>query len=152
MRTAGLARSSFYLEPAGESAENLELLRLMDEQYLEKPFPGSGRMALWLREQGREVNCKRVRRLMGLEAIYPTLETAQRVVLVTGLVKLDEGSGRLLRVALEDRGDVFGHVLDDAADLAPTYHAFFSDKAQWMDVPDSLPKRGGESGVEPLDE
>ena len=43
-------------------------------------------------------------------------------------------------------------LLDDAADLAPTYHAFFSHKAPWMEVHDALPKRGGETGVEPLAE
>ena len=43
-------------------------------------------------------------------------------------------------------------LLDDAADLAPTYHAFFSHKAPWMEVHDALPKRGGETGAEPLAE
>ena len=41
-------------------------------------------------------------------------------------------------------------LLDDAADLAPTAHAYFSHKARWVEVPDTLPKRGGETGVEPL--
>jgi putative transposase len=34
----GLARSSWYYEPAQESELNLELMRLIDEQYLEIPF------------------------------------------------------------------------------------------------------------------
>ena len=70
----GLSRSSLYYEPAGETAENLRLMRLIDEQYTARPFYGSRRMTAWLIEQGEEVNRKRVQRLMrvmGLEAIYP---------------------------------------------------------------------------------
>lgn len=77
----GLARSSLYLEPIGESRENLELMRLIDEQYLKTPFYGSRRMVLWLGKQGRVVNRKRVRRLMqlmGIEAIYPKPQTTRR--------------------------------------------------------------------------
>jgi putative transposase len=57
-----------------ESRENLELMRLLDEQYMRRPFYGVLRMTHWLGEQGHTVNPKRVRRLMrlmGLEAIYP---------------------------------------------------------------------------------
>src|SRR5262245_49601079 len=36
----GLPRASFYYEPAGESAENLFLMRLLDEQYTRTPFYG----------------------------------------------------------------------------------------------------------------
>jgi putative transposase len=70
----GLARASYYYEPATESAENLKLMRLIDEQYTAQPVFGSRRMAVWLQGQGHEVNRKRVQRLMrlmGLEAIYP---------------------------------------------------------------------------------
>lgn len=70
----GLPRASFYYGPAGESAENLLLMRLLDEQYTRTPFYGVLKMTAWLRENGHPVNCKRVRRLlrlMGLEAIYP---------------------------------------------------------------------------------
>jgi putative transposase len=70
----GLSRSSLYYEPTGETAENLRLMRLIDEQYTACPFYGSRRMTEWLAERGEEVNRKRVQRLMrimGLEAIYP---------------------------------------------------------------------------------
>jgi putative transposase len=70
----GLSRSSLYYEPAGETWEDLRLMRLIDEQYTACPFYGSRRMTVWLTEQGEEVNRKRVRRLMrvmGLEVIYP---------------------------------------------------------------------------------
>ena len=57
-----LPRTNWYRQPAGESAENLELMRLIDEQYLRTPFYGSRNMAWWLNhKQGREVNRKRVR-------------------------------------------------------------------------------------------
>lgn len=69
----GLARSSLYIEPIGESTENLQLMRLLDAQYTATPFYGSRRMTAWLRRQGYTVNRKRVARLMrqmGIEAIY----------------------------------------------------------------------------------
>jgi putative transposase len=78
----GLARSSWYFEPATESAENLYLMRLLDEQYTGTPFYGVERMTAWLRkDQGFTVNPKRVRRLlrtMGLEAIYAKPRLSER--------------------------------------------------------------------------
>jgi putative transposase len=70
----GIARSSFYYQPQEPSDEKLTLLRLLDQQYLETPFYGSRRMTVVLRQQGYEVNRKRVQRLMrqlGIEALYP---------------------------------------------------------------------------------
>jgi putative transposase len=70
----GVSRASWYYEPAGESQENLRLMRLIDEQYTRAPFYGSRRMTAWLRAQGYDVNRKRVSRLMqvmGIEAVYP---------------------------------------------------------------------------------
>jgi len=70
----GLTRSSYYYEPLPESDYNLGLMRLMDAQYLRRPFYGSRRMRDWLRDQGHAVCRDRVRRLMrrmGIEAIYP---------------------------------------------------------------------------------
>jgi putative transposase len=70
----GLSRSSRYYEPAAETAANLRLMRLLDQEYTAHPFLGSRRLTKWLVEQGEEVNRKRVQRLMrlmGLEAIYP---------------------------------------------------------------------------------
>jgi putative transposase len=78
----GLSRSSYYYAPAGESEENLRLMRLIDEQYLKTPFYGSRRMAAWLRLQGHRVNGKRIRRLMrlmGLEAVRPKPSTSRPV-------------------------------------------------------------------------
>jgi putative transposase len=70
----GLSRSSYYYEPATETAENLALMALIDQEYTAHPFLGSRRLTTWLREEGHEVNRKRVQRLMrlmGLEAVYP---------------------------------------------------------------------------------
>jgi putative transposase len=70
----GLSRSSLYYEPAGETSEDLRLMRRIDEQYTKCPFYGSRRLTAWLIAQGEEVNRKRVQclmRVMGLEAIYP---------------------------------------------------------------------------------
>ena len=69
-----LSRSTFYYQPVGEDAYNLELMRLIDEQFTKRPFYGVPRMTASLRMMGYGVNPKRVRRLMrvmGLEAIYP---------------------------------------------------------------------------------
>jgi putative transposase len=70
----GLNRSSYYYEPAQETAENLELMRFIDRLYTDWPFLGSRRMVEWLQAQGHAVNRKRIQRLMrlmGLEAVYP---------------------------------------------------------------------------------
>ncbi len=70
----GLSRSSLYYEAVPESAENLRLMRLLDEEYTAHPFYGSRRLTQWLTRQGEDVNRKRVQRLlrlMGLVAIYP---------------------------------------------------------------------------------
>jgi putative transposase len=69
----GLAHSTWYYRPAGELAENLALMRSIDEQYLRTPFYGSRKLAVVL-----GVNRKRIQRLMrvmGIEAIYPKRRT-----------------------------------------------------------------------------
>ena len=70
----GVSRSGFYYEPVGMNSEDLELMRLLDEQYTRTPFYGVPRMTAWLRGLGSAAGPKRVRRLlrlMGIEAIYP---------------------------------------------------------------------------------
>ena len=69
----GISRSSLYYLPTEAGAEDMELMALIDQQYLKTPFYGSRRMTAWLSNHGHQVNRKRVRRLMqliGLEAIY----------------------------------------------------------------------------------
>ena len=75
----GLARSTYYYEPARESTENLALMRRIDEQYLKTPFYGSRRVAEELTTGTSRVNRKRVQRLMrsmGIAAIYPRKRTS----------------------------------------------------------------------------
>lgn len=67
-------RSGLHYAPKGESQENLEIMRIMDEHYLEHPTEGVISMKDMLFVLGFLVNHKRVRRLlrlMGLMAIYP---------------------------------------------------------------------------------
>jgi putative transposase len=74
-----ISRSSFYYAPKGESAENLALMRRIDELFLKYPFYGSRQMARQLRREGLCVGRHRVRRLMrlmGLEAIYQAPKTS----------------------------------------------------------------------------
>ena len=61
-----IPRSSFYYVPVGESEENLAIMRLLDEQYMETPFYGVLRLTALLQLAGYPVNVKRVRRLMKL--------------------------------------------------------------------------------------
>jgi putative transposase len=73
-----ISRSSYYEAPAGESPENLTLMRVIDGQFLETPWYGSRQMTHHLRRQGHPVNRKRVRRLMrqiGLAAVYQRPKT-----------------------------------------------------------------------------
>lgn len=75
-----LNRSSYYLQPAGESAENLALMNEIDRLYMKWPVFGYRMMTAKLRLGGHQVNKKRVQRLlqkMGLQAIYPHKKTSQ---------------------------------------------------------------------------
>jgi len=70
----GLHRSSLYYKSRGETQYNEQLMKLIDEQYIETPFYGIDKMTEQLRRMGHQVNHKRIRRLMrqmGLEAVYP---------------------------------------------------------------------------------
>ena len=78
----GLNRASWYHEPLQEqeSAENVELMHRIDEEYTRHPFYGSRRLTTWLNRQGYVVNRKRVQRLMGLmglQGIAPGPNTSQ---------------------------------------------------------------------------
>ena len=75
-----VARSGVYRPRPEPSADDLALMRRIDELYLEKPFYGSRRMTFELNEEGRGVNRKRVQRLMrvmGLEALVPRPGTSK---------------------------------------------------------------------------
>lgn len=74
----GLNRATFYRQPNGETPLNLQLMRLIDEEYTRTPFYGYRKMTVRLQVQGYRVNRKRVARLMrlmGLQAVYPRPRT-----------------------------------------------------------------------------
>ncbi len=65
-RLLSISRSGWYYDPKGENPFNLELMRLIDEQFLLTPYYGSRQMARCLRREGYCVGRHRVRRLMRL--------------------------------------------------------------------------------------
>jgi putative transposase len=79
-RLLGISRSSFYYKPKPMKKEDLNLMRLIDEQFLKTPTWGSRSMRNHLRRLGYKVNRKRIQRLMrimGLEPIYPKPRTSR---------------------------------------------------------------------------
>ena len=75
-----LNRSTAYYTPAGESEENLAVMRALDELYIERPTRGSRTMKDALKDKGILVGRHRIRRLMqlmGLVAIYPKKRTSK---------------------------------------------------------------------------
>lgn len=76
-----LPRASYYRHASeGETPENLEMMRLIDEEYTRHPFYGSRKMRSYLRRLGYPVNRKRIRRLMhkmGLASVAPKPSTSK---------------------------------------------------------------------------
>ena len=75
-----LARSGVYRPKPATCADDLALMRLIDELHLKWPFYGSRRMVFELNEAGHGVNRKRVQRLMrlmGIEALVPRPGTSK---------------------------------------------------------------------------
>ena len=73
-----IPRSTFYYTPVPEKEENLEIMRILDEQYFETPFYGVARLLVFLQLKNYKVNRKRLRRLMKLvnwKTIYPIKRT-----------------------------------------------------------------------------
>ena len=71
-------RSGIYYTPCMESPFNLDLMKVIDEQFLKMPFYGISRMTEHLKSKGYLVNIKRIRRLyrlMDLRAIFPVPRT-----------------------------------------------------------------------------
>ena len=75
-----VSRSGFYHRPAGETAGNLALMRLIDAQFLEAPWYGSRQMARHLRREGHLVGRKRVRRLMAVMGLAPIYQRPRTTV------------------------------------------------------------------------
>jgi putative transposase len=79
----GINRSVLYYEPRGDSPLNLELMRLMDEHYLDHSDKGARRMHVWLtKDLGYDVSRNRIDRLyykvMGLQSLLPGPHTSKR--------------------------------------------------------------------------
>ena len=69
----GLNRSGVYYTPRALSAEDLKLMRRLDELHLEHPFYGARRLSKQLQREGIEVGRLHVTSLMrrmGIEALY----------------------------------------------------------------------------------
>lgn len=82
---AGVSRATVYRQrhtvERKADADDLLLCRLIDEEYTNRPFYGSRRMMIFLRQQGHPVNRKRVQRLMrllGLAGMAPGPATSNR--------------------------------------------------------------------------
>ena len=91
-----ISRASVYYRPTPTREEDLELMALMDRQYLKTPFYGSRRMKAWLLQQSHPVSRNRVRRLMrlmGLEAIYRRPNTSKADPWAQSLPLPAEGDG-----------------------------------------------------------
>jgi len=81
---AEIARATVYrrhgVTADEERDEDLDLCRLIDEEYTNRPFYGSRRMKVFLRGQGHVVNRKRIQRLMrkmGLAGMAPGPATSK---------------------------------------------------------------------------
>lgn len=66
-----ISKGSFYYVSKGESKENLQMMRLMDEYILEDPTAGVLTMQDMLEEKGIRASYERVRRLMRKAQIMP---------------------------------------------------------------------------------
>src|SRR5664280_1399790 len=75
-----LSRSGVYRPGPVTGADDLALMRRIDELHLKRPFYGSRRMVFELNQAGHGVNRKRVQRLMrvmGIEALVPRPGTSK---------------------------------------------------------------------------
>ena len=126
-----ISRSSFYYGPKGETELNLDLMRLIDKQFLETPFYGVRQMTWHLRNEGHLVNEKRIRRLMRLIGLMPihcpaayfegmreTVPEAQYQQGVEGAQDLPLPAARLAR-GLAEPGLGCGHHLSAYATWVP---------------------------------
>jgi putative transposase len=76
----GVSRSSVYYEPVGTSAEELALMRRVDEIHLRRPFYGSRKLCAALHTEGVDVNRKHMQRLMtlmGFVSVAPKPRTSE---------------------------------------------------------------------------
>ena len=80
-KTVGISRGSVYYLPRPVSAQNLALMRRIDERHLELPFAGSRMLRDLLHQEGITVGRKHVvtrMRRMGIQALYRKPTTSRR--------------------------------------------------------------------------
>lgn len=80
---AGVSRATWYNRHSAKPAsdDDLQVCRLIDEEYTRRPFYGSRRMVFFLKDCGLTVNRKRVQRLMatmGLAGMAPGPNTSKK--------------------------------------------------------------------------
>lgn len=76
-----ICRSSFYYQAKDISAEDLNIMKRIDEIYTAHPYYGTRRMSKCLQAEGYNVGRKALRRyyrIMALEAIYPKMNLSKR--------------------------------------------------------------------------
>ena len=74
-----MSRSSYYYQAVSVSDKDLELMTVIDELHLKRPTLGSRTMVDRLEDKGHKVcrqRVQRLRRVMGIEAIYPKPKTS----------------------------------------------------------------------------
>lgn len=77
----GINRSSLYYKPVQPSPEEVAIKHRIDEIYTKFPFYGSRRITEKLKNEGVNINRKRVQRHMremGIQAIYPGPNLSKR--------------------------------------------------------------------------
>ena len=75
-----ISRSGLYYQPGGILDDDLNLMKMIDKQYMATPFYGARKIVAWLKSEHHCVNRKHVRRLMqimGLRAIYRRPRTSR---------------------------------------------------------------------------
>jgi len=115
---ADWVKTSTGFAPGGATLEDLKLMRRIDEMHLKRPFYGSRRLTDWLREEGQDINRKRVQRLstMGKWLKLTVISAACAVVVVGGAAWLyvhlgKRGTSRLEQwIGQQIVGVVQGHL------------------------------------------
>ena len=98
-------RSGLYYQPVPESAENLAIMRLLDEQYYQTPFYGIRKLTEWLQNMDYTVNHKRVRRLMklmGWKTLYREANTSEAYI---SLLK-----GHEIQISMDGKGRALDNI------------------------------------------
>src|SRR5450432_4069355 len=147
-----LARSGVYRPIPATCADDLAMMRRIDELHLKWPFYGSRRMVFELNQAGHGINRKRVQRLMrmmGIEALVPRPGTSKAApghkiypYLLRGLAITEPNIARVdpsnrARATLHDQGISDGSIKRRRAGRAPVFPSGFrtlrpEQLARWL--------------------